>query len=165
MKTPINFLKAFLVLFVFSLIFFSCAKEEVLPVTSANQESTSDPAATDTLPDMALDEALASLEFAEHPNLRVAIKTFRCRQQGTTLVVHNPSEPDLRYFDSRRFKVYWFKDGQPVRSRSIQLDCVCKGDYAAIVMHTTTQQAVGIAYYNARACFTIENSVNSGSDS
>jgi hypothetical protein len=69
------------------------------------------------------------------------------------LVVFNPGNQDISFYDAREFSVHWFKDGQAVRGNRIQLNCVCKGRYAAVVVYRPTNQGIGIAFHSGRFCF------------
>jgi len=172
MKNRINVL-SFLSLITFTLLLlFSCAKEEIFPSNELNTASSiqafDDTAeSVDELPpdivtnvendpitDLnSLTEALQSIDFEEHANWGIDIKAFACTRSGHSLVVHNPNSPDLDFYDSRRYGVYWFKDGRPlVRSTKTRLECVCKGIYTAIVMYRGTQTAVGMASIGVGRC-------------
>ena len=177
MKTPIKFLSMIYTVALVSLILLSCAKEELVPVTASNEFITQ-PAkdkSIETVPifaaldnkflyeqvpgtDYTFAETLRSIDPDVHPDWAMDIKSFTCIRNGQTLLVYNPKDPDLNFYGTREFAVYWFKDERPIRGTN-QIDCVCKGRFAAIVIHRGTQHAVGIAFYTGRACYVDEVSV------
>ena len=146
MKTPINFLKLIFSFSILTLIYISCAKEEILPISRADK-ITAEPAI-----DLTLSDALNKPDEAR-PNWSVAIKATTCARRGETLLVYNPYKLNLNFYGSDRFTVSWFKDGRPVRGNSIKLDCVCKGEYVAKVMHNATQREIGTASFSSRNCY------------
>ncbi len=177
MKTPIKFLSMITTVAMVSLILLSCAKEELLPIKSSNEAITqlakdqaletataSTVFETDFLyervpgTDYTFAEALKSIDPDVHPDWAMDIKSFTCIRNGQTLLVYNPKDPDLNFYGTREFAVYWFKDERPIRGTN-RIDCVCKGRFAAIVIHRGTQHAVGIAFHTGRACYADEVSV------
>jgi len=106
---------------------------------------------TELEPSLNLSEAMKSVDFSVHPDWQVAIKGFTCIRSGKSLVVYNPSRPDLNFYNSSRFAVYWFKDGRPIKGTH-RIECVCKGEFAAIVIYKPSNRGVGFAFYEGRAC-------------
>jgi len=119
---------------------------------------------TELDPDLSFDQAKKAVDFYAHPDWGVDIKAFICTRQGQSLVVHNPNKPDLDYYTSPTFAIYWFKDGKPIRGRrSNRIECVCKGEFAAIVLHKPTKRGVGIAFKRGIACL-VENQTTVSDD-
>ncbi len=147
---------------IITLIFFSCAKEEILPNITTNGDSprtfinefTKDENQKQ-LPQLnTLEEAMESISFNELTVTAVAIKSYSCRGgTGRTLIAHNPHVQGLDFYDSCNYLVLWFKDGIPVRG-TYYLNCVCNGEYVAIVLNKKTKQGVGIAFHTVRrSCY------------
>lgn len=137
-----------------AIILISCTKEETLPLRSAINPAT---ATANVTPETDLnfenlEDALETIDPDAHPDWGVAIKSFTCINRGETLLVYNPNHPDPRFYESRTFEVFWFKDGRPVRGNRVQLDCVCKGKYTVVVINRQTNKGVGFASHNVRAC-------------
>jgi hypothetical protein len=107
---------------------------------------------------ISLAQAMKTLDPDARPDWKVAIKAFNCIRHRQTLLAYNPQSSDLDFYDSSRFLVLWFKNGEPTRGTN-RLLCVCKGKYIAIVVNRATNQGIGIAYYSTRACYRDEDSV------
>ncbi len=99
--------------------------------------------------------ALENLAFEPAAFQVVAIKAFTCINRGQSLLVYNPLNPDLDYFGSREYGVYWFKNYGPVKGTN-RLECVCTGQYAVVVINRITGKSVGFATYSAQACYNDE---------
>ena len=175
MKTRIKFFSIVSVLAMLVFILFSCDKEEILPVTATNEiitQSAKDISVETDLvsidpaneflnmqidgTDLTFAEAFKKVDPNPHPSWGVAINPSICNRDGVTLLVYNPYNPNLYFYDTDRFSIYWFKDGQPLRDKDIQLECVCKGKYAVIVLNDATKQGIGIAYHTVNACYVNE---------
>ncbi len=176
MKTRIKFFSIISALAMVVFILFSCAKEELLPVTASNEfiaQSAKDISSETALvsigsaneflnmqidgTDLTFAEAFKKIDPNPHPNWGVAINSSICIRSGVTLIVYNPYNPNLYFYDTDRFSIYWFKDGQPLRDKDIQLECICKGKYAVVVLNDATKQGIGIAYFTVGAsCYTHE---------
>lgn len=166
MKTQIKILSFFIMLGMVALLFFSCAKEEILTGLTSNRDSpraTTD-VADEQLPQLTtLAEALTNIKFSEHPELGVEIKSFPCRGgRGTSLVAYNPYVQGLDFYDLSYYMVFWFKDGKPLNSTNkYYIDCVCNGEYVAIVYNKASKQGIGLAYHTVRrSCIRDEVSIN-----
>ena len=168
MKTRINVLSLISFFAIVALVLFSCTKEELVPVNPLNKsiaETAKDQPFETGLTSTVLEneqgsefnmsyaEALESIDPDAHPDWGVAIKSFTCIRNGMSLLVYNPYNSGLDFYNSDRFLVLWFKDGKPVRSNQIRLECVCKGKYAVIVLNKATKQGIGIAFHSVRACY------------
>ena len=137
-----------------AIILISCTKEEILPLHSAINPATT---ITNAIPEATLnfenlEDALEAIDPDVHPDYAVAIKSFTCINRGESLLVYNPNHQDPRFYESRIFDVFWFKDSRPVRGNRIELDCVCKGKYTVVVINRRTNRGIGFAFHNARAC-------------
>ena len=167
MKSKTSFMTFMILLSFLSVIFFSCVKETLTPTfthAAANTEYhigavdafTDEVVNSDNSLDLEnefLNDALAKVEFAAHPDWGVAIKPFNCRGVGKTLVVYNPKDKNFDFYRSGDFNIYWFKDGKPLpRERTHVLSCVCGGNYTAIVVHRATQAGIGISSQAVRSC-------------
>lgn len=180
MKTPINLLTLIFSLSVLAIFLSSCDGDDAVHNFNPNEvfEQSRDSSKhihfldedlidfenikddkLDTELGITLAEALESIDPDVHPNWKVAIKAYTCIRNGQTLLVYNPNDSDLDFYNSSRFSIHWFKDSRPVRGNGVNLECVCKGRYAVIVINRLTKQGIGIAYYSASACFTVQNSV------
>ena len=106
---------------------------------------------TELEPSLSFSDAMKRIDFSVHPDWQVAIKGFTCIRNGKSLVVYNPRRPDLDFYNFSRFAVYWFKDGKPIKGTH-RTECVCKGEFAAIVIYKPTNRGIGIAFYEGRAC-------------
>ncbi len=170
MRTKIFRLAPVFLLPIIALFFHSCMKEEILPASGINDvfsEASKDAYSESTklvstseqsfmndfeLNNLSLEEAIKSIEFEAHPDWKVAIKATSCVRGGQSLLVYNPEEPDPNFYDPRRFVVYWFKDGRPIRGTN-RLSCVCRGKYTAVVILKSTGNGVGSTFYSIlRAC-------------
>lgn len=176
MKKQINILSYISFLAIVIFLLFSCEKEEIVPSTALDKnvfeltkgQSIETAMASTALEDnfqneggfefdMTYAEALKSIDPDVYPSWGVAIKSFICIGKGETLLVYNPYNSSYDFYNSGRFQVLWFKDGRPIKASGVQLECVCKGKYAVIVLNKATQQGIGIAFYSAPACY--ENSI------
>lgn len=173
MKTPIRFLTLIFLLSVLTILLTSCEKIEIpepgpekFPPPTYRDENPphippylDDDFSNDGLEsevNMTFEEALERIDFETNSRWGVAIKAFPCIYGGKSLLVYNPNDPDLGFYDSSRFTIHWFKDSRPVRSDRVRLDCVCKGSYAVIVINKLTQQGIGIAFHSVQACLANE---------
>ena len=86
------------------------------------------------------------------PKLRLGIdiQAFPCVNGGETLVVYNPNDPDLNFYNSKEYQVMWLRAGE-LAGTSTSLQCICKGKYAVIVLNRLTQTGVGKAFYYSTA--------------
>lgn len=135
---------------VFALIFYSCAKEELIP-TAASARLT-----TETDKPLESGPSVTSNSQA----LKVAISGFTCEEKGEWLLVYNPNDPNLNFYGSGEFAIRWFKDGIPFEGTN-RLDCVCRGRYSAMVRHIPSQRHVGIADYSVTEdCSTSDDGTN-----
>ncbi len=187
MKKQISFLTFIFSLLIITMIFISCAKEEIIPIAATQSiPNTNAPSADETdatspvflflesalkngvapEADITLPEVLERLSLDVDSRWGVDIKAFACVRRGHTLIAHNPNHPSLDFYDSRRFLTLWFKDNRPMRSNGIRIECVCRGKYAAVVLNKATQQGVGIAFYSVGACSADESpsTINNGTD-
>ncbi len=165
MKTRINFLTLISFLAIIALVLFSCAKEELLPINPSKEvtaQSANDQAhealTASTVPetdflnqkipgaDLTFAEALEKIDPDPHPDWGVAVKSFTCIRSGETLLVYNPYNPSLDFYDSGRFDIYWFKDGRPLRDKEVRMECICRGKYAVVVLNKATKQGIGIGF-------------------
>ena len=170
MKTRIKISSLFFMLGMLTLLFFSCSKEEIIPGINTKRDSpkaaTIDVTADSLqqLPQLtSLAEALKSIEFGPHHELGVAIKSFPCRLGGgSTLVAYNPNVQGLNFYDLSYYVVFWFKDGKPLNSTNkYYIDCVCDGEYVAIVFNKASRQGIGLAFHTVRRfCYRDEDSIN-----
>ncbi len=171
MKTRINLLTLLFSLSIFAMFFSSCQKETlVYPLANSKVAIAEPPSSVQSIIitddeiqkqvsdiQMTYEEALESIDPDVRPDWGVAIKSYTCVRNGETLLVYSPNNPGLNFSDSRRFSVHWFKDGQPVRSNQVRLECMCKGRYAVVVINRATKQGIGIAFHAvSRACYADE---------
>jgi len=174
MKTRINFLALIFLMSIFAIIFSSCQKEPLVhPLASSKATIGETPSSTQSIViiedeiqkqqvsefNMTYEEALESIDPDVHPDWGVAIKSFTCTRTGESLLVYNPYNPSLDFYDSDRFLVLWFKDSRPVRGNEVRQECVCHGKYAVIVLNKATKQGIGIDFYSAHACYADDFSV------
>lgn len=170
MKTQIRFLSFLAMVGMIALVFSSCAKEEIIPLSVADETLaiSSNDGQEETFDDFAdtgnsidadfnsLTNAMASLEFVKYPDWDVSIKNYTCFNDSETLLVYNADRHNLDFYNSERFQVLWFKNGKPIRG-SNRLECVCRGEYAVIVILKATKKAIGIAFFNnVQNCKAIE---------
>jgi len=163
MKTRFNQLTIILSLSVFTLILFSCEKDDICldPVTDTRDNSD-----FTEIPDFEEDfdsiqkakllnapfaKVMASIEFEIEPHWDVSIKSFTCRNKTKTLLVYNAHHPNLELYNSDRFLVLWFRDGKPIKGTN-RVECVCGGKHAVIVINRLSMQGIGIAYFTGASC-------------
>jgi hypothetical protein len=172
MKPKISFLTLIFSISVFTLILFSCAKEELLPLINTSKVFTqpvideANLSASASVPfenkfqkeqrskiTTTLSETLESINtyVQARTDSKVAIRAFTCSDGGETLIVYNPDYSDLNFYNSTEFEIQWFKDGELVGNRT-RLNCICKGKYAVIVIDNVSITGIGRAFYTGSAC-------------
>ncbi len=166
MKSRIKLLSFFSLLITVVLIFYSCEKEQILPLsesdkTLANLSINETDKIFDYLSDTAdviddelntLENVMASIEFEKRTYWDVSIKVYTCINESNSLLVYNANHPNLDFYNSERFLVLWFKNGKPLRRATNRIECICSGEYAVVVINRATKQGVGIAFFTGRSC-------------
>jgi len=166
MKMRFNHLTLILSLSVFTLILFSCDKEEIKPNTDptvvTESDDTSDvkviPHYDEDLNSKAADdsnpsskEEVKSFDADARPELDVSIMAFPCFGGGNSLLVYNKNQPSLDFYNSDRFLIRWYKNGRPF-GNGPRLECVCEGNYGVAIVNSRTGEAIGKDRHRGQAC-------------
>ncbi len=81
----------------------------------------------------------------------IDVMAFPCLNGGETLVVYNPNDADLNFFNSDEYQVIWVSEDGVLAGTRTRLQCVCKGRYSVIVLNKLTHTGVGRAFYTSLA--------------
>ena len=79
----------------------------------------------------------------------VSIAAFACYASGNSLVVFSENQPSLDFYNSDRFIIRWYKNGDFI-SDAHRLECVCEGKYGVVVTNRRTGEAIGKAKHIVR---------------
>ena len=172
MKKRNVFLPFYFIMAVVIFTFLSCAKEELVPAVAAHSKTQLNaksgiqaiPATNDLEKHLTLSQGevinFESIDTGESPEWQVAIKTYNCINRGKRLLVYNPNDPNLDFYNFDRFTVYWYKDGNLIESGTNKLACVCKGYFVVEVVDKLTHKRIGRARIVGTACYADEVATN-----
>ena len=179
MKKKISILSIISFVAIALFILISCEKEELLPsmaldtnVTELTKDQSTEPALASTFLEnyyqngegyeyyMTYEEAMNA---DKPPGLDVSIMATTCYNKGNSLFVYNAHDPDLDfYYSTGKFFILWYKDEIPIKG-SKRLDCVCRGEYAVMVIDMLTNKSVGMDFFTGGSCLAEEVKTTTGS--
>jgi len=174
MKTRFNHLTLILSLSIFSLVLFSCEKENIIPnigpTVVTETEDTNDKGAPNfdidhnskEAPDFnhTYSEVMLNTDFDRGIKQEVLIAAFVCYASGSSLVVYSENQPSFDFYNSNRFIIRWYKNGDFISSAP-RLECVCEGNYGVVVINRRTGEGIGKARYIVRqTCGVIGGTLN-----
>jgi len=163
MKKQISIFSIISFLAIALFIIISCEKEELLPsitldtnVTESALESTflenNSQNGDGIEPYMTYEEAFNA---DRPPGLDVSIMADPCFNKGNSLFVYNAHDPDLDFYYSGKYHILWYKDEIPMKGVK-RLECVCRGEFAVLVIDMVTNQSVGMAFFTGGNCLAEE---------
>ena len=66
------------------------------------------------------------------------------------------------YYSTGKFYILWYKDEIPIKG-SKRLDCVCRGEYAVLVIDMLINKSVGMDFFTGGSCLAEEVKTTTGS--